>query len=76
MWDTKKEELLQQEAATLVSAHVRSYEEEPASDPKDMFAYTFASMTPQLLEQYQSFLDVSGKKKDANILEKVEGGFP
>ncbi|MEK6867784.1 MAG: pyruvate dehydrogenase (acetyl-transferring) E1 component subunit alpha, partial [Nanoarchaeota archaeon] len=76
MWDAKKEELLQQEAATLVSAHVRSYEEEPASDSKDMFAFTFASMTPQLLEQYQSFLDVSGRKKDPNILEKVEGGFP
>ncbi len=76
IWDIKKEELLQQEAATFVSAHVRSYEEEPASDPKDMFTYTFATMTPQLLEQYQSLLDVSGKKRDPNILEKVEGGFP
>ncbi len=76
MWDEKKEGLLQQEAATLVSAHVRLYEEEPASDPKDIFAYTFASMTPQLEEQYQSFLDIHGRKKDPNILEKVEGGFP
>ncbi len=76
IWDAKKEELLQQEAATLVSAHVRSYEEEPASDPKDIFSYTFATMTPQLEEQYQSFLAVHGEKKDPNVLEKVEGGFP
>lgn len=76
IWDVKKEEVLQQEAATLVSAHVRLYEEEPAADPKDIFAYTFATMTLQLEEQYQSFLAVLGKKKDPNILEKVEGGFP
>lgn len=76
MWDAKKEELLQQQVAALVSAHVKAYEDEPAADPKEIFAYTFATMTPQLQEQYQSLLDVSGKEKDPNILEKVEGGFP
>jgi pyruvate dehydrogenase E1 component alpha subunit len=76
MWDTKKEELLQQQVAALVSAHVKAYEDEPAADPKEMFTYTFATMTPQLQEQYQSLVDVTGRKKDPNIIEKVEGGFP
>lgn len=76
MWDAKKEELLQQQVAALVSAHVKAYEDEPAADPKEIFAYTFATMTPQLQEQYQSLVDVTGQKKNPNILEKVEGGFP
>lgn len=76
MWDEKKEQLLLQEASVLVSAHVKAYEEEPPADPKEFFAHTFASMTPELQEQYQLFLDSTGKKADPNILEKVEGGFP
>ncbi|MBI5072842.1 pyruvate dehydrogenase (acetyl-transferring) E1 component subunit alpha [Candidatus Woesearchaeota archaeon] len=76
IWDAKQEAALLEEMSAKVSAAVKAYEEEPPADPKDVFAYTYATMTPQLLEQYQSLVGYVEQKKDSNILEKIEGGFP
>lgn len=76
IWNTKQETALLEEMSAKVSAAVKAYEDEPPADPKDVFAYTYATMTPQLVEQYQSLVGSVESKKDPNILEKVEGGFP
>lgn len=76
MWDAKKEAVLQEEVAAEVSAAVRAYENEPEADARDIFAYTFAIMSQQLQEQYQSLQENLEKKEKKETLEKIPGGFP
>lgn len=76
MWDAKKEAGLQEEVAAKVSAAVRQYEEEQPADPKDIFAYTFATMSQQLQEQYAALQENIEKKDKKETLEQIPGGFP
>ena len=76
MWDAKKEAGLQEEVAAKVGAAVRQYEEEQPADPKDIFAYTFATMPKQLQEQYAALQETLEKKDKKETLEKIPGGFP
>jgi len=51
LWDDAFEKELQERTAEDVEKAVAEAESRPAATPEDVFAYTYATMTPQLAEQ-------------------------
>jgi pyruvate dehydrogenase E1 component alpha subunit len=63
-WSEKEEELLQDEQNNFVTETFKWVEENGMSNLEDVFKYTYAEMTPQLKEQYEThkaFLEAVGK---------------
>lgn len=64
LWDDAFEKELQEKTAESVEKAVADAESRPAATPEDVFAHTYATMTPQLTEQLselEAFLKESGR---------------
>lgn len=62
LWDESYHEGVLAHAREQVEATVREEEAIPASDPRDMFLYTFHEATGELTEQMEAFLSGDGNK--------------
>jgi pyruvate dehydrogenase E1 component alpha subunit len=57
LWDSVKEEVLEEEARAWVDGQIEEFEAMPPQEPGDMFAYMYAEPTPLLREQSAALLE-------------------